>query len=233
MRAVLPQARAHLVRLEEADRDPRGDAEHAGHHRHRRGELLAVAASPVGTRAEERDEVVGPGAGGDVRAVDEPPVLAEPLLQRHRLLEPGRRLPGDVVGEGAHHGGDAGRQPGVVRAHRGRRAAGVDEVGGRELQLDAGHRVPHTAGVEPVAAGDEVHRRRVVAPVPRRRDPGDRRLRRQPGRGERVRHGHVVVVGPARHGRRTRPGAEACVRSAGCRRARRGHRRSTRSSRSA
>ena len=75
--AVDPGVGVRLLGLEEAHRDPGGDAELAGHHRHRRGELFAVAGAATFALGEEPHEVVAAVAEVDVGAVSKTPV-AEP-----------------------------------------------------------------------------------------------------------------------------------------------------------
>ncbi len=92
VRGELPGAVGGLLGFEEPDRHPARDADDASHDRHRRGELLAVA-DPV---FEEGQQIGATAAGGlDLGlVVAEVAVLAEPLLQQLRLLEPRRPVSG-------------------------------------------------------------------------------------------------------------------------------------------
>ena len=89
-----------LLARREADGDAGRDAERAGHHGHRRGELHAVAALAL----QERDDRLGAvlvagGVGRQVLGVDEVRP-AQPVLQRHRprVVGGGLRVADDLAG---------------------------------------------------------------------------------------------------------------------------------------
>ena len=165
---------------EEADRDPRRDAELAGHHGHRGGELLAVAGPAVLALAEEPDQVVGAVAEVDLVVVGEAAVLAEPLLERHRLLEAGRLRAGHLLGELAHHRVEVGGQLGELAVDQGTDRGSGGQPVGVVVELDGLQRPRQLRGVQVVVAGQEVHGLGVVAPVARGLDAADLRGRGQP-----------------------------------------------------
>ena len=149
---------------QEADRDPRRDADLAGHHRHRGGELLAVAAAIPEQEVLQRSVAAARqrlGAVGEVGAAQE-------LLDRPRLGRVGvgalGHLPGhllEVLGQIRRQlGGDAAVGRGAGHRSRQRLAARVD--------VDALHRVREVADrAVPVASrrGQHDQRVRVVRPV--------------------------------------------------------------------
>ena len=196
---VLVDALGDALGPQEADGHAGGDAELARHHGHRAGELLAVAgAGVVAVGAQELLELVGAVARRHVaqRVVE---LLAEPVLEGHGLLEPRRCAGGDLVGQLADQRRHVGGQVGVGGRDHADRGGGVGQLLGGEVEVDRGHRPGGPGEVEVGVAGQEVHRRLVVAPVARGLDPAHRGEGRQPARGERLVGLEPVVEGAARH----------------------------------
>ena len=170
---VLPGVGAHLVGSQEARPDPGGDAQAARHHRHRRGELLAVADP---RRPRKRHQGVGAVALGGREVVAEPAVRAEPLLERDRPLVAGGlarrspRRPGRCTDRGRSLGqlGEVGRRR--CRPAGPRRSVARRSGRGRT----AGHRVGRAPRCRaPSSCSEEVHGLPVVAPVARRPRPAE------------------------------------------------------------
>ena len=178
----LPRAVRRALRLEEAHRDPARDAEHPRHDRHRRRELLAVADAVVDERHQVGAAVAGRLDLGDV--VGEAAVLAEPLLERLRLLEAGGRVRGHAGCESADLVAEVGGDVGVDAGHGAGAGHGVVHRLGVVGELDAGEVVARAGGGDAVGGRDEVAGVEVVAPVRACGDPRDLGSGREPGRGE-------------------------------------------------